>query len=81
MKAMNNHKWDNCWMCGPRITCGYCGNNCCNGGSGDDCPDKCASAYAFQDLGETEEIKKAWTDLQKTPEYIEWKKSFGRDDK
>ncbi len=30
------------------VHCGYCGNNCCNGGSGDNCPDQCASAYAFQ---------------------------------
>lgn len=42
------HTFDYCSMCGPMITCGYCGNNCCNGGSGDDCLDECESAYWVQ---------------------------------
>lgn len=54
--------------------CGYCGNNCCNGGSGDNCPDECASAYAFQatesapaELQELERVEQAeW--MAMTPE-------------
>lgn len=42
------HTWAICAMCGPMVRCGFCGNNCCNGGSGDGCPDKCAAAYAMQ---------------------------------
>lgn len=38
-------------MCGPHVVCGHCGNNCCNGGSGDGCADRCAAAYALQDSG------------------------------
>lgn len=29
------HKWFVCEMCGPSVLCGNCGNNTCNGGSGD----------------------------------------------
>lgn len=43
------HYWSVCWMCGPMVICGYCGNNCCNGGHGDKCIDGCTSAYAMQD--------------------------------
>ncbi len=43
------HRWDICEMCGPMVRCGNCGNNCCNGGSGDGCPDKCDAAYAMQE--------------------------------
>ena len=42
------HTWDTCSFCGPMVRCGYCGNNCCNGGSPKGCPDNCRSAYAFQ---------------------------------
>lgn len=35
-------------MCGPMVVCGHCGNNCCNGGSNEGCPDGCESAYAMQ---------------------------------
>lgn len=45
---MVEHRWDFCDLCGPMVRCGNCGNNCCNGGSGDGCPDKCASAYEMQ---------------------------------
>ncbi len=48
------HRWDFCSHCRVRmVVCGHCGNNCCNGGSEDHCPDHCASAYALQDKGET----------------------------
>lgn len=47
------HHWDICAMCGPMVRCGYCGNNCCNGGSGkvgtgEKCPDNCTEAYVLQ---------------------------------
>lgn len=45
---MSAHTWDICEMCGPHVRCGHCGNNCCNGGSGDGCPDGCESAYVMQ---------------------------------
>lgn len=45
------HTWERCDFCGPFVRCGHCGNNCCNGGTKDDCPDRCASAYAEQDRG------------------------------
>jgi hypothetical protein len=45
------HRWDVCPHCGPMVVCGFCGNNCCNGGSNDGCPDKCASAYEVQRKG------------------------------
>ena len=46
------HLWFICEMCGPYVRCGYCGNNCCNGGtgelpSGDPCG--CKEAYKQQD--------------------------------
>lgn len=44
----SGHKWDFCVLCGPMVVCGYCGNNCCNGGSGENCPDKCTAAYKMQ---------------------------------
>ena len=50
--AKRPHRWGICAMCGPMVYCGYCGNNCCNGGSGDGCPDRCRSAYKFQAAGE-----------------------------
>ena len=48
------HKIDNCEICGVHVRCGYCGNNCCNGGtgtlpSGKECG--CEEAYSFQDRG------------------------------
>lgn len=49
---MTEHVWAVCNMCGPMIRCGFCGNNCCNGGSGSidgkKCPDDCNEAYAIQ---------------------------------
>jgi hypothetical protein len=48
------HRWDVCGHCGPMVVCGYCGNNCCNGGSNDGCPDGCASAYEMQKLATPE---------------------------
>src|ERR1041385_5460142 len=60
------HKWDWCNMCGAMVTCGKCGNNCCNGGSGriGQLPntmwgstgvkcDECANAYKLQDNWES----------------------------
>jgi hypothetical protein len=47
MKA-HNHKFDYCKLCGFHIACGYCGNNCCNGGSGENCKDQCKEAYMIQ---------------------------------
>src|SRR5690242_5696184 len=41
-------KEDICHLCGPMLRCTTCGNNCCNGGSGevngDKCPD-CPRVY------------------------------------
>lgn len=31
------------------VVCGHCGNNCCNGCSGEGCPDKCEEAYRLQE--------------------------------
>lgn len=49
---MSNHKLSECPMCGEHIECGYCGNNCCNGGTGN-LPDGsecgCQEAYNIQD--------------------------------
>ena len=28
------HVWNDCPICGRHVRCGYCGNNCCNGGTG-----------------------------------------------
>lgn len=43
------HTWGFCSHCnGWMVYCGFCGNNCCNGGSGENCPDKCEEAYAIQ---------------------------------
>lgn len=51
-KAPPNHTWRYCTLCEcEMVICGTCGNNCCNGGSGEvdgkPCPD-CDSAYAMQ---------------------------------
>lgn len=44
-----NHRLGYCAHCRrSMVVCGHCSNNCCNGGSGDECPDHCASAYAYQ---------------------------------
>lgn len=48
LMKMHDHKFGWCNMCGPHIVCGYCGNNCCNGGSGDKCKDNCDEAYEIQ---------------------------------
>lgn len=45
------HEWQVCEQCGAHVRCGYCGNNCCNGSSGNDCTDRCVSAYAQQTAG------------------------------
>lgn len=51
-------------MCGPRVICGKCGNNCCNGGYGElvdgsQC-DACPSAYDKQDAEFAVETRKLW---------------------
>jgi len=53
------HSWSFCSTCRcAMVHCGHCGNNCCNAGSGDNCPDKCESAYALQATGAApEELK------------------------
>jgi len=46
-----SHKWQNCEMCGLHVRCGYCGNNCCNGGTGtlsDGSKCGCDEAYEMQ---------------------------------
>jgi uncharacterized CHY-type Zn-finger protein len=45
------HRWSYCSHCRrDMVICGKCGNNCCNGGYGNDgkC-DACPSAYEEQD--------------------------------
>lgn len=45
------HKIQECEICGEHIRCGYCGNNCCNGGTGlleDGTECGCEEAYKFQ---------------------------------
>lgn len=50
---MSEHAWAFCPSClVVMVLCGHCGNNTCNGGSGDSCPDRCASARAFEKAGE-----------------------------
>ena len=56
------HKWDWCSMCGLMVRCSYCGNNCCNGGSGSfpedvACPDTCNEAYEKQSQGPSNKEK------------------------
>lgn len=48
LMKLHNHKFGYCLLCGPMIICGYCDNNCCNAGSGDNCKDNCHEAYAIQ---------------------------------
>jgi len=60
-------------MCGPMVTCGYCGNNCCNGGTrssylNDQCPDNCTSAYEMQ----SKEIDERWEKFHKSEKYVKW---------
>ena len=49
------HRWDYCGLCdAPYVICGRCGNNCCNGGTGnveDGTECGCAEAYALQQAG------------------------------
>lgn len=48
------HAWEWCHMCGWFVRCGYCGNNCCNGGSGKSLRDfdcHCTEAYDIQHKG------------------------------
>lgn len=52
MQIPKPHKLKNCPLCGEPIECGYCGNNCCNGGTGtlpngNECG--CDDAYKVQD--------------------------------
>jgi len=49
LMKLHGHKFDYCSSCGPMIRCGYCKNNCCNGGSGENCKDNCEEAYNIQD--------------------------------
>jgi len=44
------HTWIYCSQCGWAVKCGNCGNGCCNGGSPDECLDRCDEAYALQDI-------------------------------
>lgn len=48
------HQWEPCESCGQFVRCGYCGNNCCNGGTrnlsaGSSCG--CGEAYQLQYKG------------------------------
>lgn len=43
----HKYKWCNTCKCYTTI-CGYCGNNGCNGGSGDNCFDDCKSAREWR---------------------------------
>lgn len=44
----HGHKFSYCPTCiSSMIICGYCGNNTCNGGSGESCVDHCNEAYAI----------------------------------
>lgn len=62
---MCEHHWEYCDHCETDVViCGTCGNNCCNGGSGEvigpepgttmKCPD-CQYAYEMQDKGKQNE--------------------------
>lgn len=62
LMKLHGHRFGYCSNCGPMIYCGYCGNNCCNGGSGENvrdsqgrytgkfiaCKDGCNEAYLIQ---------------------------------
>jgi hypothetical protein len=59
MQTLNQHGhfWAYCGHCQrPIVICGNCGNNCCNGGSGEYADGSkceiCNDAYDFQDLGQ-----------------------------
>jgi len=46
-------KWVWCKLCDcAAVICPNCGNNCCNGGSGKNCPDNCDEAYKCQSEAE-----------------------------
>ena len=49
MKMIEIHAWDDCPICERHVRCGYCGNNCCNGGTGN-LPDgsKCGCDEAYE---------------------------------
>ena len=47
---MPKFKWIYCNIClCPAVICPKCGNNCCNGTSGENCPDNCDEAYEYQE--------------------------------
>lgn len=49
LMKLHGHTFDYCRRCDvTMIVCGYCGNNCCNGGSRDNCKDDCDEAYEIQ---------------------------------
>ena len=53
----NGHYWTMCTPeCGPMIMCGFCGNNCCSGGTRSVSPNRrklcgCDEAYSIQTTG------------------------------
>lgn len=64
---MSKHYWSYCDHCERMmVICGTCGNNCCNGGTGEvmgpepyttiTCPD-CNSAYELQSAGLSEAVR------------------------
>lgn len=55
------HTWFYCQQCKTwAIKCGFCHNNCCNGGSGENCPDQCSEAYSLQDQWFSSNEFKKW---------------------
>lgn len=48
----SRHALSHCEMCGDMVVCTDCGNNCCNGGTGevDGRPCGCSEAYDHQDV-------------------------------
>src|SRR6478609_9166311 len=55
------------------VHCKHCHNNSCNGGSGENCPDQCKSAYEFTKFLHSKEGKKLIPLRFKIREYLDEK--------
>lgn len=73
---MKPHYWSECFMCGPMVVCGKCGNNSCNAGygtlpDGSKC-DACPSAHEKDVTEGVVERKKIWRRVRHFWNTIPW---------